>query len=88
MSGYAGRIRLFVDGRETKMNDASSLIRRVELLEGATSTLIKQQDEMRTEMQSQFRQVHTELTHLKNTQNIMLDMLRDILSRLPQKEDN
>lgn len=64
------------------MNDAS-LTKRVELVENATSTLIKQQDEMRTEMQSQFKMVHTELAEIKSILQLVLETIN---TRLPQQK--
>lgn len=65
------------------MNDITSLTKRVELVEGATSTLINKQDKMQAEMQSQFKLVHTELAEIKSILQLVLETIN---TRLPQQK--
>jgi chromosome segregation ATPase len=64
----------------------SPLEKRVELLENATLTLIHKQDKLTVEMNNQFAGLRAEFSETKQTQNIMLDMLRDTNGRLNQLE--
>jgi hypothetical protein len=69
----------------------SPLEKRVELLENATLTLIHKHDKLTVEMNNQFAGLRAEISGIwaeisgiKQTQNIMLNMLQDVLSRLPE----
>jgi hypothetical protein len=60
------------------------IVTRVELLEGATSTLINKQDQMSAEMKRQFSDVNGRLSRIEQTLQLLVQMLNE---RLPGKPE-